>query len=238
MNHLLKICGITTLNDAEMVLSFSETKPEYLGFVFFEKSVRYISPENAKKIVEKVRSIYEKKSKNSSTNASKRVKFVGVFVNENLNQTDIFEKYDFLDVFQLHGDNDFETPIFCLNLQKKINKLKSDIKIWKVFRVQNIADIENMSAYSMVETILVDAFSTVKNEYGGSGKQVCKNILPYLRSHISLHQKLFIAGGITAENKYEILSLSGADGIDLSSSVEISAGVKSKEKIKIFIDLS
>ncbi len=222
MNYVLKICGITTLEDAEMVLSFSDTKPEYLGFVFFKKSKRYISPKNAKKIAEYIRGKYKKY----------RVKFVGVFVNENLNRNEIFEQYSFLDVFQLHGDNTFETPNFCQELQKKIEISHSEIKIWKAFRVENTKNTEQISEYFMVDGVLIDAFSSVKNEYGGTGKQVCKNVLPQLRSCLASHQKLFIAGGVTAKNKENILSLSGADGIDMSSSIEISAGVKSKEKVR------
>ena len=220
MNYLLKICGITNLKDAEMVLSFSETKPEYLGFVFFKKSKRYIAPEKAEQITQEIKKKYGKS----------RVKFVGVFVNENLNNAETFKQFSFLDVFQLHGDNSFETPNFCIKLQNEINKNTQNI--WKAFRVKNIRDIEQISGYSMVDGVLFDAFSTVKNEYGGSGKQVSKEILPLLRGSIASHQKMFIAGGITPENKDEILASSGADGIDLSSSVEISAGVKSVTKMQ------
>ncbi len=231
MNNLLKICGITTKKDAKMVLSFSENKPEYLGFVFFEKSKRYISWEDAKKIVSLIR---EKFGEN-------RVKFVGVFVNENLNNDAILEKYSFLDVFQLHGDSNIETPEFCMKLKdnlKKIGNLKktNNQEIWKAFRVKNKKNLSEISEYFMTDVILIDAFSDVKNEYGGSGKQVNVEILPLLRSSISLHQKLFIAGGINIENKDTILALSGADGIDLSSSVESFVGVKSEYKIKGFLD--
>ena len=225
MNYLLKICGITNVEDAEMVLSFSETKPEYLGFIFFKKSSRYITPEKAGKIVQVIKKKYGKN----------RVKFVGVFVNESLNNSEIFKKFSFLDVFQLHGDNSFETPNFCMKLQNAINKNnKHTQSIWKAFRVKNTIEIEQISNYIMIDTVLIDAFSTIKNEYGGSGKQVCVNLLPHLSEHIASHQKFFIAGGITVNNRNKILKLSGADGIDLSSSVEVSAGIKSEKKMKEF----
>lgn len=226
MKNCVKICGITSIDDAEMVLSFSNTQPEYLGFVFFEKSKRYISPENAKEIVEKIKQKF----------GENRVKFVGVFVNIDLNNSEIFEEYKFLDVLQLHGDNNFETPEFCAELQKTVQGAKNSYEkkreIWKAFRVKTQDDLKKISPYFMVDSILIDAFSEVTDEYGGSGKQVSLELLPYLRSYLLLHQKLFIAGGINNTNKDKILSLSGADGIDLSSSVEFSAGKKSEKKVQ------
>ncbi len=217
----MKICGITNKDNAEMVLSFSHTAPEYLGFVFYKKSPRYISPENAQKIARYIRKKYTKE----------RVLFVGVFVNENLQKEEICTSFSFLDVFQLHGDNSIETPSFCSAVSLCIQKLGFNIQLWKAFRIQKKEEIQTISEYEMVDSVLVDAFSTVKNEYGGSGKQVSEDLLPYIRSSLASHQKLFIAGGITAENKEKILHLSGADGIDISSSVEQSPGVKSYEKV-------
>ncbi len=224
MEYLIKICGITSQDDASMVLSFSDRKPEYIGFVFFEKSKRFISSQMAQEIVRDIRKKY----------GEKRVKCVGVFVNKNLLLPEVLEEYAFLDVFQLHGDTVFETPQFCTELRHVLEKRGDNTpkEIWKAFRIRTHHDLSDISLYSMVDTILVDALSTKKDEYGGSGNSISVDILPYIRSYILSPQKLFIAGGINTRNKNDILQISHADGIDLSSSVEISAGKKNPDKVQ------
>ena len=81
----IKICGLSRLEDISAV---NALKPEYIGFVFFKKSRRYVSPEKAlelKKILDK------------------EIKAVGVFVDEDIKTVEKFLKSGIIDIAQLHG---------------------------------------------------------------------------------------------------------------------------------------
>src|SRR5271157_954124 len=88
----IKICGITNMEDAVMVYAYGA---DALGFIFYEKSPRYVSPETAMRVI-----------RDLPDNIAK----VGVFVNHDIHV--VREIYDFcgLDLIQLHGD---ESPAYC-----------------------------------------------------------------------------------------------------------------------------
>jgi len=83
----VKICGITSYNDA---ISAINAGADFIGFNFYKDSPRYIEPEKARKIIERL----------PNTAAS-----VGVFVNEDINK--VKEAEDFIDMIQLHGDESY-----------------------------------------------------------------------------------------------------------------------------------
>lgn len=210
MNPLIKICGITSITDADIVCQYNIN---YLGFIFYEKSPRYITKETIEKISLQLQSLPYSPKK------------IGVFVNPTL--TELENHSIFIDGFQLHGD---ESPKHCREIQKRF----PNHEIWKAFRIATEKDLEKIKKYHSIQTILVDAFSEKKNEYGGSGKTIDKTILPKIKNAINNSQRLFLAGGINEGNKDEMLNKSNAHGIDLSSSIEISPGKKSRKKIKNF----
>jgi len=102
----IKICGITNYDDAKLA---ADLGADYLGFIVYEKSPRYISIAAAEAIIKQL---------------PKKVKTVGVFVNMPL--TELKKIKDLFDVIQLHGDEDMDY----------INKLKAK-KVWKAFRVKD-----------------------------------------------------------------------------------------------------
>jgi phosphoribosylanthranilate isomerase len=114
----LKICGMKYPNN---ILEVSQLLPDYLGFIFYEKSSRFFDGEIPE--------------------IPKSIKKVGVFVNEssdNINSK--IKKYD-LDLIQLHGN---ESPEFCKNLRQK------NIEIIKVFSVDDDFDFEVLNQYENV----------------------------------------------------------------------------------------
>jgi phosphoribosylanthranilate isomerase len=114
----LKICG---MKYPENILEVSQLLPDYLGFIFYEKSSRFFDGEIPE--------------------IPKSIKKVGVFVNARLMEINgKIKKYD-LDLIQLHGN---ETPEFCRDLQK------SKIKIIKVFSVDDDFDFEILNKYEDV----------------------------------------------------------------------------------------
>ena len=114
----LKICG---MKYPENILEVSYLLPDYLGFIFYEKSSRFFDGEIPK--------------------IPKSIKKVGVFVNATLE--DIYskiKKYD-IDLIQLHGN---ESPEFCKNLKD------SKIEIIKVFSVDDDFDFDELEPFENV----------------------------------------------------------------------------------------
>ncbi|HVO65517.1 MAG TPA: phosphoribosylanthranilate isomerase [Syntrophales bacterium] len=135
----IKICGITNLEDAADACAYGA---DALGFIFYKKSQRYITPETAKHIIE---------------NISNTVVKVGVFVNHEI--TAVRDIYEFcgLDLIQLHGD---ESPEYCRQFPETI--------IIKAFSPSMDDDVSILKSYP-VKAILIDAREP--GLYGGTGKK-------------------------------------------------------------------
>ena len=84
----IKFCGLTRPCDIEAV---NELKPDYIGFVFWERSKRYITRWEAKEL---------------KAMLSKDIKAVGVFVDEDISQVAELLKDGIIDIAQLHGSED------------------------------------------------------------------------------------------------------------------------------------
>ena len=145
----VKVCGITNPEDA---LNCVQAHCDALGFIFYRKSSRYISPEKACSIIRKI---------------PKRVKKIGVFVNSRQEAIKRIAKLCSLDILQFHGN---ESPEFC-------RKFKN-YKIVKVFRIKNRIDIKDILKYNTFG-YLFDAFSSEK--YGGTGKKFNWGLLRYIK---------------------------------------------------------
>lgn len=101
MKHtLVKICGITTIDDGLMAAEYGA---DALGFVFAE-SVRKISPQRAREIVRML---------------SPFITTVGVFMDQNINYVNEVTDYTGIDVVQLHGE---ESPEYCKKIDRRIIK--------------------------------------------------------------------------------------------------------------------
>ncbi|MFT5209611.1 MAG: phosphoribosylanthranilate isomerase [Flavobacterium sp.] len=142
---------------------------------------------------------------------------VGLFVNEAEHQVrEICERVSF-DLLQFHGD---ESDDFCRQFDKPFIK---------VLRVKNIVDIvELIKAYPSSKGILVDTL--VKGMFGGSGASLNWNDVP------KVSKPIILAGGLTAENVSEAISKVQPFAVDVSSGVEISAGIKDKNRIELFMN--
>ena len=132
-----KICGITNLVDAKVAV---ENGASAIGFIFYEKSPRTISIENAKSI-----------SKQLSYSVSR----VGVFVNQNKDFIDKTISEVLLNMIQLHGD---ESSNFCNQFE---------VPVFKAVRIKNEASLSVMDQYN-VAGFLLDTFSN--QQYGGTGE--------------------------------------------------------------------
>ena len=111
----IKLCGIQRYEDIDVV---NELLPDYIGFVFAKKSKRFISYDMAKSLKKRL---------------DKRVKAVGVFVNESIENIIYLVRNDIIDLIQLHGDEDSD---YISKLKKYVN-----IPVIKAFRIKYKDDI-------------------------------------------------------------------------------------------------
>ncbi len=201
----IKICGITKTSQAR---SIAELKINAIGVIGVKNSPRFVPEEECMKIfneVEKVSSSIEK---------------VLVIANAKLEEVKcINNRSTPPSVIQLHGN---ESVDYCRELKNAFPR----IKIWKAFRLKAINDLENISQYEKnIDAILIDAWDD--KSLGGTGNRVPIELL----LNKTFKAPWILAGGISAEIIPEIFSKLRPDGIDASSRLEISPGIKDIQKV-------
>jgi phosphoribosylanthranilate isomerase len=199
----VKICGITNLEDA---LLSAKLGADALGFNFYEKSPRYIQPENAREIIEKL---------------PLEILKVGVFVNESLEKITEIAEIAKLDAIQLHGE---ETPEFVRELKEKNN-----LEIIKAFRVSPEFKPETVLQYE-ADAILLDAFSV--KDYGGTGETFDWEIAKKVQE---MFPQMYLAGGISTDNATQAIREIQPFAVDACSRLEEEKGKKDRQKLKDFI---
>jgi len=198
----VKICGLTNYDDASAAIDMGA---DLLGFNFYPKSPRFITPEKASEITNKLPGFMD---------------IAGVFVYEAGNdENEYFGKINEtidkcqLNWVQLHGD---ESPQFC-RLFHSLN-----VRTMKALRVKSQNDIQRAEDY-FTDAILLDAFQPEK--YGGTGISFDWNIIGHIE------KRIFLAGGINPDNAAEAVKL-GVYGIDVCSGIEAEPGKKDHKKMK------
>ena len=141
------MCGITRLEDA---IAASQAGADALGFVFYEKSPRYVSPDTADEIIRALPPF---------------MTAVGLFVNESSDEIQKIMSRVRLDVLQFHGD---ETPEFCRQFKRpylKAVRVKDDTPLYE------IAD-----DFHDAQGLLLDSY--VPGVPGGTGKAFNWSLIP------------------------------------------------------------
>ncbi len=187
MNTLIKICGIRRPEDVEIL---NQHFPNYAGFICSKPFWRYVDFETFQKLIFQLR---------------RDIGRVGVFVNPTIQ--DIWDYANYLDVIQLHGEEDAE----CIEQIRE--NFSYDIQIWKAVRVRTPEDIQKADKLP-VDKLVLDSFSAVS--HGGTGTLAPWDIIKNNRPE----HPFFLAGGISAENVLEAVETVQPFGIDVSSSVE------------------
>ena len=206
---LVKICGITTIEQAVQLAALGINA---IGIISVDESPRYISPEKKKEIFKTLKDLYPNIDRVSVVKDSPIDSIIKDFLGEpNEN------------IIQLHGDEDID---YCQKLKQKV----PNIFLWKAFRIKNKEDLDKIKPYeNFVDAILLDSWN--EETYGGSGKRIEQKYL----EDISFRKPWWIAGGVSSEWIEEILKMIKPNGIDISSSVETSPGIKDLEKTKMII---
>jgi len=214
LNFKLKICG---MKYAENIRAVAALQPDYMGFIFYEKSKRFVGEELDAELLLSL----------------KNIKKVGVFVDaEKEYIIEKIKKYN-LDFIQLHGN---ETAEFCKELTappdlpkgEEIRDGNCEVKLIKAFGVNEKFDFDVLNDYKPYCDYFL--FDTKTESFGGSGKSFDWKVLEKYAHEIPF----FLSGGIGLEEisnfKFQISNFTPF-AIDVNSKFEIEAGLKDVGKL-------
>jgi len=182
-----KICGITTKSALETAILHGA---DFVGFVFFDKSKRNISIENAKELAKII---------------PENIKKVGVFVDEPIENLKKIAKEIPLDIVQLHGNESHE---YLENCRGEVCPL--NFEVIKVIRVEDGEFLQNPDDFPDV-LLMLDA----KTSGGGEKFDWQKIDFDKLKG-----RKFFVAGGLNPENVRDAIEYFKPFAVDVSSGVE------------------
>jgi len=206
-NSQVKICGITTITDANFAITFGA---DYLGFIFYPKSKRYISYDSCKEIIDVIKD---------------KIKTVAVTVDPSDNDILEINKLG-VDYIQLHGSETVERVTEI--------KTKCTSQIIKAFGINTIDDLEQTTNYrDLSEFFLFDYKPSSTEMPGGNAKQFDWSII----DKSQVNKQFFLSGGLTLDNIKNAVNTGITNFFDVSSGVESNPGVKDTEKLKKFINL-
>ncbi len=216
----IKICGIRRSQDVEYI---NEFLPDYIGFIFWEKSFRFVTLDDALKL---------------RRQTSPRIPAVGVFVNEAPEKIAEYVQSGAIQIIQLHG-RETEEDI------TKVRALLPGVPVWKAFKVRSIENLTRAQA-STADRILLDngygtgqcfdhsllAKSAGEGQYEeGHPAQQPDTLYPeeqhFLRPYI-------LAGGLTPQNIPDVIMKYHPSMVDISSGVETDQ-CKDRDKIRAAI---
>ncbi len=204
INPKVKVCG---MRDLENIRELVKLKPDYIGFIFYDKSPRYVGKKIDDDILDAI---------------PHSIKRVGVFVNASEREMKNIIVQNGLNMIQLHGN---ESPEIC-----QIMRL-SGIEVIKAFSVDESFDFHTIKSYQ--ECCGYFLFDTKTSDYGGSGKQFNWRLLD---KH-TFTKPVFLSGGIGVEDAEKIVQLNNKDikVIDINSRFETEPGLKDIDAIGKFM---
>ena len=200
----IKICG---LKDPENIKAVSALAPDYLGFIFYRPSPRFVNDVPFEQL----------------NNIPSSILKTAVFVNESFEKVnELIDKYSF-NVIQLHGN---ESAEFC-------GSFKSKLKVIKAFGLNNDFNFEQLIAYqNKVDFFLFDAKTEI---HGGSGKTFDWSILNKYAMDIPFFLSGGLSLDNLEEIKN--ISHSQFYGVDLNSKFETEPGIKNINKLEMAFDI-
>jgi phosphoribosylanthranilate isomerase len=207
MASTIKICGLSTADTLEAALAAGA---DMVGFVFFERSPRFVGPDHAR---------------NLGARARGRARVVALSVDPTDRMLGEIVRALAPDFLQLHGA---ESPERVAGIRRAF-----DIPTIKALGVAAAQDLSRASDYAeAADWLLIDARPPKGAVLpGGNG-------VPFdwrLAQGFAPGKPWLLSGGLDAENVGEAIALSGARGVDVSSGVESEPGVKDSAKIAAFV---
>lgn len=204
----IKICGLTRLEDVSAAVA---SGADALGFVFYDKSPRFVTGAQAASLLAGVPPL---------------VTTVGLFVNASAQDVAAVTHIAAVAQLQFHGD---ESPGHCALLAGSANR-----PFMKVFRVRpdtRSADLleyerQYRAASPLFSGLLLDTFV---DAYGGAGKVFDWSLIPK-----EIAPRVVLSGGLNAQNATDAVVRVRPYGLDVSSGVEQRKGIKDAHKIAAF----
>ena len=205
----IKICGLTRAADVEAVV---EAGADAVGFVFYEKSPRYVTPRRAAELIAALPPF---------------VQSVGLFVNARVDELAMVARIAPLSLLQFHGD---ETPEHSARLAAAANR-----PFLQVFRVKpdtsgaDLLEYEQRyrAASTLFSGLLLD---TYVDAYGGAGKVFDWSLIPK-----ELAPRVVLSGGLSVSNATDAVVGVRPYAVDVSSGVEAAKGIKDAGRIRDFV---
>ncbi|HUF39852.1 MAG TPA: phosphoribosylanthranilate isomerase [Anaerolineales bacterium] len=206
MNVRVKICGLTRLEDA---LAAAECGADFLGFILYNQSPRFIEPEAGARITAAVKQRYP------------AVRSVGVFVNEEVDKIGLLLDSRNYGYAQLSGDEETED----------LGALAG--RAYKAVRPASPAEADTLAARfsrrDVRPALLLDAH--VPGLYGGTGTPADLQTA----ARLAKDYDLMLAGGLNPDNVAAAVRLVRPWAVDVSSGVEHSPGIKDHDRMRSFI---
>ncbi len=211
LNIDVKICGLSDAPSIEVAL---DGGANHIGFIFFPKSPRNISPEDAGELAKNVRG---------------KANIVAVSVDaDDAFLDEIVEKLS-PDILQLHGS---ESP-------ERVGKIKLryDLPAIKAFAIRQKSDFEKAEPYlDIADRLLFDAKPPKGSDLpGGNGVSFDWTLFARWQESYGLRIPAMLSGGLDGDNITQALLSSNARAIDISSGVETAPGIKDPKLITAFL---
>jgi phosphoribosylanthranilate isomerase len=202
----VKICGITNPADARLA---TELGAHALGFNFYEKSPRAVSPADAWEMRRKLAPF---------------VSAIGIFVDWKPSAVTALATSLRLDAVQLHGDE-------CA---RNVDDCSKQLPVIKALHVGPEFSEKEFPRFRSASAFLLDAAPDTNhpNQFGGTGRTIDWS----LARKLAATHRIILAGGLTPENVAEAIRTVRPYAVDVASGVESRPGKKDSGKLRAFFD--
>ena len=205
----VKICGLTNAADVQLAV---DAGADFLGFILYPKSPRYVAPAAIRRILQEL----------DLAGQAHAPKTVGVFVNAPVDEIRLILEQTGLDLAQLHGDEPEEALAALAG------------RGYKAVRPADRAAAQAAQCFlpypgDAAPQLLVDAYHPTL--YGGSGQTGDWALAEALVPHVP---RLMLAGGLTPDNVAQAVAAVKPWAVDVASGVEAAPGRKDPAKVRDF----
>jgi len=221
----IKLCGLTRIQDIEIA---NKLKPEYIGFIFWDRSSRNVSAIQAARLKGKL---------------DPEIKTVGVFVNAPAEQVISYYNVGIIDIAQLHGNEN----------EEYIKKLHdAGLTLIKAFKMKKTGENINLAGNANIEAPEKPTGNAITETYGKSTDDVITEAVKSSADYImfdpgkgegatfnwqlikGIKREFFLAGGLTPENIEKAVETVQPFAVDVSSGIETN-GHKDPDKMAAFV---
>lgn len=221
----IKLCGLTRIQDIEIA---NKLKPEYIGFIFWDRSSRNVSAIQAARLKGKL---------------DPEIKAVGVFVNAPAEQVISYYNVGIIDIAQLHGNEN----------EEYIKKLHdAGLTVIKAFKMKKNGENINLAGNANIETPEKPTGNAITETYGKSTDDVITEAVKSSADYImfdpgkgegatfnwqlikGIKREFFLAGGLIPENIEKAVETVQPFAVDVSSGIETN-GHKDPDKMAAFV---